>query len=120
MEIINQNIAVREDRNVLVIAHLSQYLDFVTGFGGLIVPLVIWLTQKDKVMDMDINGRAIINFRISMFIYVLICIPLILVFGLGLLGFIVLGIGYLIFPIINAFRASEGKKPHYPMSIEFV
>ena len=60
-----------ENRILLAATHLSQLLDFVTGLGGLIVPLVIWLTQKDKVIDMDENGRAIINFRISMIIYLI-------------------------------------------------
>lgn len=109
-----------ENRTLLAVTHLSQLLDFVTGIGGLIVPLVIWLTQRDNVIDMDENGKAIINFRISMFLYVLICIPLILLFGLGLLGFIILGIGYFIFPIINAFKASNGEPPYYPLTFKFV
>ncbi|VAW13299.1 FIG00694876: hypothetical protein [hydrothermal vent metagenome] len=109
-----------ENRTLLAATHLSQLLDFVTGIGGFIVPLVIWLTQKDKVVDMDENGRSIINFRISMFLYVLICIPLILLFGLGLLGFLVLGVLYFIFPIVNAVRASNGERPNYPLSIKFV
>jgi hypothetical protein len=37
---------LREDKNLLVVTHLSQLLDLVTGMGGLIVPLVLWLTQK--------------------------------------------------------------------------
>jgi len=110
----------RENKSLLALTHLSQLLDFVTGIGGLIVPLIIWFTQKDSVMDMDENGKSIINFRISMFIYVLICIPLILLFGLGLLGFLVLGVLYFIFPIINAIRASNGDKPHYPLTMKFV
>ncbi len=110
----------RENKSLLAVTHLSQLLDFVTGIGGLIVPLVIWLTQKDSVMDMDENGKSIINFRISMFIYVLICIPLILLFGLGLLGFVVLGILYFILPIVNAIRAGNGDKPHYPLSMKFI
>ena len=44
-----------ENRTLLAATHLSQLLDFVTGIGGLIVPLVIWLTQRDKVIDMDEN-----------------------------------------------------------------
>ena len=109
-----------ENRTLLAATHLSQLLDFVTGIGGLIVPLVLWLTQRDKVIDMDENGKAIINFRISMFRYVLLCIPLILLFGLGLLGFLVLGVLYFVFPIVNAVKASNGEAPHYPMSIKFV
>lgn len=64
-----------ENRQLLVLTHLSQLLDLVTGVGGFIAPLVIWLTKKDDVIDMDLHGKAILNFRISMFIYILICIP---------------------------------------------
>ncbi|MFD2828389.1 hypothetical protein DSM03_102317 [Leeuwenhoekiella aestuarii] len=111
---------LREDRNLLVVAHLSQLLDFVTGVGGFIVPLILWLTQKDKVMQMDEHGKQIINFQISIFIYSILCIPLILLLGLGILGFIVLGILVLIFPIINAIKASNGEPTYYPLSIQFL
>ena len=69
---------------------------------------------------MDRHGKAILNFRISMFIYLLICVPAILLFGLGILGFIVIGIFYVIFPIINALRASKNQEPNYPLSIKFL
>ena len=44
-----------ENRQLLVLTHLSQLLDLVTGVGGFIVPLVIWLTKKDDVIDMDLS-----------------------------------------------------------------
>ena len=111
---------MKENRQLLVFTHLSQLLDFVTGIGGFIVPLIIWLVKKDEVFDMDRHGKAILNFRISMFLYLLICIPFVLLFGLGLLGFIVIGLFYIIFPIINAVRASNNQQSNYPLSIKFL
>ena len=111
---------LREDRNLLVAAHLSQLLDFVTGIGGFIIPLILWLTQKDKVLQMDEHGKQIVNFQISTFIYSILCIPLILFLGLGILGFIVLGVLVLIVPIINAIKASNGEPIYYPLSIQFL
>ncbi|APZ47017.1 tRNA modification GTPase [Polaribacter reichenbachii] len=111
---------MKEDKQLLVLTHLSQLLDFVTGIGGFIVPLVLWLTKKDEIINMDAHGKAIINFRISMFIYILICIPLILLLGLGVLGLIAIGIFYLIFPITNAIKASNGEEPNYPFSINII
>ena len=111
---------MKEDRQLLVLTHLSQLLDFVTGIGGFIVPLVLWLTKKDEVLDMDRDGKAILNFRISMFIYLIICIPLILLLGLGVLGIIAIAFAYLIFPIINAIKASNNEAPSYPFSINFI
>jgi len=111
---------MKEDKQLLVITHLSQLLDFVTGIGGFIVPLVLWLVKKDEVYKMNEQGKAIINFRISMFIYILICIPLIILFGLGIVGIIVISIFYLIFPIINAIKVSNNEEPNYPFSIRFI
>ncbi|AUC15213.1 tRNA modification GTPase [Tenacibaculum sp. SZ-18] len=111
---------MRRDKQLLVITHLSQLLDLVSGIGGFLVPLILWAIKKDEVYGMEEHGKAILNFRISMFIYVLLCIPLILLFGLGILGFMVLGIFYLIFPIINAIRASNEEEPNYAFSISFL
>jgi len=111
---------MREDRSLLVITHLSQLLDLVTGFGGFIIPLVLWLTQREQVLAMDNHGKSIMNFQISMFIYAIVCVPLILLFGLGILGLIVIGILCIVFPIINAIKASNGETPSYPLSMEII
>lgn len=114
------NIAMKEDKQLLVLTHLSQLLDFVTGIGGLIVPLILWITKKDEIIGMDDTGKTILNFRISMFLYGLLCVPLILLFGLGILGLITIGIISFIFPISNAIKVSNGNQPNYPFSIEFI
>ena len=111
---------MKENKQLLVLTHLSQLLDFVTGIGGFIVPLILWLTKKDEVFNMDTHGKAILNFRISMFIYLLICIPLILLLGLGILGIIAIGFFYSLFPIVNAIKASNNELPSYPFSINFI
>jgi len=111
---------MREDRQTLMLAHLSQLLDLVTGFGGFIVPLVIWMSKKDEIYEMDEQGKEIINFQLSMFLYALICVPLILLIGLGLLGLIAIGIICLVFPVINAIKVNNGESPHYPFTIRFI
>tara|TARA_R100000935_G_C2806528_1_gene152962 strand:- start:798 stop:1136 length:339 start_codon:yes stop_codon:yes gene_type:complete len=111
---------MREDNQLLVITHLSQLLDLVTGVGGFIVPLIIWLTQKDKVFGMDEHGKMILNFQISMFIYAIVSIPLIFLFGLGIFLLIAIGIIVLVFPIINAIKVSNGERPDYPLTIQFL
>ena len=115
-----QYIAMREDRQLIVLTHLSQLITLVVGFGSLILPLILWVTNKEKVYEMDNHGKSIINFQLSILIYSIICIPLILLLGLGLLGLIVLGIISFVFPIINAVKASNGENPNYPISIQFI
>ncbi|MBC3759588.1 DUF4870 domain-containing protein [Hyunsoonleella sp. SJ7] len=111
---------MRQDNQLIVITHLSQLISLATGFGSLIVPLILWVTQKEKVYQMDAHGKNILNFQLSLIVYCLLCIPLILLFGLGLLGFVVLGIISVVFPIINAIKASNGETPTYPLSINFI
>ncbi len=111
---------MRQDRQLIVITHLSQLVTLVIGFGSLILPLILWLSNKEKVYQMDAHGKNILNFQISLIIYALICIPLIFLLGLGILGLIILGIISIIFPIINAIKASNGETPKYPLSLNFI
>ena len=111
---------MRQDNQLIVITHLSQLVTLVTGFGSLIIPLILWTTQKEKVYSMDEHGKNIINFQLSLIVYFIICITLILLLGLGLLGFIVLGIMSIIFPVINAIKASNVETPTYPFSFKFI
>ncbi len=120
MEVVNQNIALREDRKLLVVAHLTQYLDYITGFGGLIVPLVLWLTTKDSVIGMDEHGKAIINFQLSLILYVIIGIPAILLLGAGIVLLVFAGILSFVMPIVNAVRAGNGESPSYFGTIRFI
>ncbi|MFT4805312.1 MAG: putative Tic20 family protein [Psychroserpens sp.] len=114
----NQNI-MRQDNQLLVLTHLSQLLTFITGFGGLIVPLVIWATQKETVYNMDEQGKKIVNFQLSMLVYSIICIPFVFVI-VGIFGLIGLCLLSFIFPIMNAIKVSHGESPKYPLSLNFI
>lgn len=109
----------RVDNQLMAITHLTQLLDYVTGFGGFIVPLVLWISNKDRVLSMDEQGRAIMNFQLSLFVYCLISIPLILLFGLGVLMLLAIAVIGFVYPIINAVKAANGEETHYPLSIRF-
>jgi uncharacterized Tic20 family protein len=113
-------ITKRKDKQLLVLLHLSQLLDYVTGLGGIIVPLIIWLTNKDKIEGIDEQGKMILNFKISMLIYIFISIPLIFLFGLGILFLIIIGLLSFIMPIINAVKVSNDEQPSYPFTINFI
>lgn len=119
MEVINQNI-VRKDNTLLAVTHLSQLLSYVIGFGGFITPLILWAVSKNSVEGMDQHGRAVINLQLSLLLYILICIPGILLFGLGILGLIGVGILGFVLPIVNAVKAANGEDPSNFMTIRFI
>jgi uncharacterized Tic20 family protein len=65
------------------------------------------------------HAKEALNFGISMFIYCIICIPLIfLIIGIFLL--IAIGIGSLILYIIAAVKAADDVLYRYPFTIRFI
>ncbi|NAS12933.1 DUF4870 domain-containing protein [Poritiphilus flavus] len=119
MEVINQS-TLRTDRSLLVITHLTQLLHYIIGFGGFIVPLIIWLASKNSVEDMNEHGKSIINLQLSMLLYIILSIPAILLLGLGILTLIGVGILGFVMPIVNAVRAGNGESPSYFLTIPFI
>lgn len=119
MEVVNQK-ALRTDNSLLAITHLTQLLHYVTGFGGFLVPLIIWLTSRKSVEGMDEHGKAIINLQLSLLLYIVLSIPAILLLGLGILTLIGVGIAGFVLPIVNAVRAANGEKPSYFLTIKFI
>lgn len=119
MEVINHT-TQKTDTQLLVVMHLSQLLNYVIGFGGFVVPLVIWLSKKDEIEGMDEHGKSIINFQLSMLLWAILSIPAIFLFGLGILTLIGVGILTFVIPIVNAVRASEGQPPSYFATIRFL
>ena len=119
MEVVNQT-SMRTDRQLLVITHLTQLLSYVIGFGGLIAPLIIWLSSRNSVEGLDMHGKAIFNLQLSLILYIVLSIPAILLFGLGIITLIGAGILGFVLPIVNAVRASNGESPSYFMNIPFI
>lgn len=56
---------VTEDRNVLLVLHLSQFGYLIAPFIGIIIPLVIWVQKKEKIRHVDEQGKSILNFQIT-------------------------------------------------------
>ena len=77
-------------------------------------------TQKDKVASMDIQGKQIVNFQLSLIVYSLLSIPLIFVFGLGILTLIAICIISVVIPIVNAIKVNNQEPPVYFMNIDFI
>lgn len=103
-----------------VLVHAIALIGFFVPVAGHIVgPLVIWLAKRDDSPELDAHGKESVNFQISMLIYNVIagilCVVLIGVPILILLHFL-----NIIFVIIAAIQASDGKLFRYPISIRLI
>ena len=132
------NFEKTEDHTFLIWLHLSVMLGYVMPLGNVILPLILWLTNKNKVQYTDEQGKNILNFQI---IYSAVTFSLMFMgvfgkvihtdsvtFGNIMISFetilvivFLLGTINFFFPIINAIRISKGKvKNFYPTIIRFI
>lgn len=102
-----------------MLMHLSQLLNVIIPFGGLILPIVMWATNRDQSQVVNDHGKVIINWLISGTIYAIVSSLLIFV----LIGFpllLAVGICSLVFAVIGGIKANDGVLWHYPLSIRFL
>lgn len=107
-----------EEKNWAMLCHLGGLVHFIP-FGQIIAPMIIWLVKKDDLPFVDDQGKEALNFQISMFIYYLICIPLIFIV-IGIFMLISLGVINLVLVIIAAVKAGQGEAFRYPLSLKLV
>ncbi len=113
-------LSAKEARKWAMICHLSALVGLLgNGIGFLIGPLVVWLIKREDDPLIEEQGKEAVNFQLTMFLamfvslllaFVLIGIPLLIIFGLMMV----------IFPIIAAVKTSNGERYRYPISIRFL
>ncbi|GAK92921.1 hypothetical protein JCM19298_3409 [Nonlabens ulvanivorans] len=54
-----------EDRQFLMFFHLSVLSGIFIPIGNIILPLVLWLTKKDKIQGLQKIGARLLNFQIT-------------------------------------------------------
>ena len=107
-------LADSNDKLWVVLAHLSIF------FGvGIVLPLIIYLVKRDESAAVAFHAKEALNFHISIYLYGLLCIPLLFVFvGFPLL--IILGITSSILAIVAAVRAADHQAYRYPFTIRVI
>jgi uncharacterized Tic20 family protein len=107
------------ERNWAMFCHLSAFAGFFFPFGGIIGPLICWLSRRDDSAWVNLNGRNSLNFQLSMLLYIVLAIPLCFII-LGIPIIIVLGTLKVICIIIASVKAAKGELFRYPMAIPFI
>ena len=108
-----------EQRQMGMFLHLAQLANVILFPVGIIVPIVIWQTQKDKIQGLDAHGKMVANWMISSTIYVIVSIVL-MFFLIGFLTIFAVGIMGIVFPIIGGIKANNGELWEYPLTIKFL
>jgi uncharacterized Tic20 family protein len=107
------------ERNWSMLCHLASFAGFFFPFGGIIGPLICWLTRRDESSWVNINGRASLNFQLSMLLYMVLAIPLCFII-IGIPIIIALGTLKIVCVIIASVKAPKGELFRYPLVIPFI
>ena len=107
------------ERNWAMLCHLSAFAGYFFPFGGIIGPLICWLTRKDESQWVDQNGKQSMNFQLSITLYMVLAIPLCFIL-IGIPIVIFLGFLEVICIIIASVKASKGEEFKYPVTIPFI
>ena len=107
--------APQNDRTLAAITHLSSLVGV-----GLIVPIVVYFVKRDESAFVSHHAKEAINFHISVILAVIVSIPLMIVFGLGVLTLFATLIASVIYGVIAAVRALDGEYYEYPYTLRLV
>ena len=95
---------------------LAHVLTFIASF---IAPLIIYLIKKDQSEFVSDHAKESLNFQITVFIAVMVCIPLSIIL-IGIPVLIIIGILSVVWRIIATIKASEGKIYRYPYCLRLI
>lgn len=102
-----------DSKNMAMFAHLGFVI------GGFLVPLIIWLTQREKHSFIDYHGKEALNWQLTMLIFMIGGAILTIIF-IGILVIIAAAICNLIFGIMAMIAASKGEYYKYPLNIRMI
>ena len=133
------------ENTYLALMNFAMFIPYV----GWIAPIVLWIMGKESSAPVNRQGKYILNWYISWFLYGIVLTVLFIIFmfsgivsmnyendqssplavllsifggGAGILLLLILGVGCflcLLFPIIGGIKGLNGKTWKYPLSIPF-
>ena len=101
-----------------MLMHLSQLAGYVVVGAGLVLPIIMWATNKDDHPEVRLHGLIIFNWMLSALIYTMVAVILVFVL-IGIPVLIAIGICGVIFAVIGAVKADSNIYWEYPLSIDF-
>jgi transcriptional regulator with XRE-family HTH domain len=118
---------IKEDKSILTMLNLSQLTFLVFPLLGILIPMAIWIFQKDKVTKVNRLGKSILNFQLSWAIVFFAFSGPVLYFRIPyipadifLIGTVFLYAYNLILIIINSILTAKNKRTFYEPSIKFL
>lgn len=106
------------DQNLIVFIHLGVLAGFIVPILGLVLPLVLWLTNRARP-DVERAGKEVANWLLFTAIASLVSLPFVFCY-IGFLMLFAIAVAMLVCAIIGAVKASRGEFFSYPMPFRLI
>jgi uncharacterized Tic20 family protein len=130
--------SIAEDKGFLTAMNLSSLGFLIFPLLGILIPLVLWISKKDKVKNVNETGKAILNFQITLTITLFLLYILMLFWTISASGFdldnynksiisafiiggiLIVYLYNMLMVIVNSILAYRGKMSSYFPKIRFL
>lgn len=112
------NTYTQSEKDWAMFCHLSSFAGYFFPLGGIIGPLICWISRKDESKWVDFNGKSSLNFQLSLLLYTVLAIPLVFII-VGIPIIIFLAVLEIVCVIVASIRAAKGEVFKYPITIPF-
>jgi uncharacterized Tic20 family protein len=107
-----------DERMWAMFCHLATLVTWFP-FANVILPLVIWMVKKETSPLVNDQGKEALNFQITIMIGYALCVPLFFVL-IGIPAFGAIFLFHVIFSIVAAIKANEGRAYRYPYTLRLI
>lgn len=108
-----------DEQTWAVVLHASAFSGLVVPFGNLLGPLLVWLIKKDESPFLDASGKEAVNFQLTWTILLLGALLSILI-GIGFLLVPIIAVAWIVLVVLATVRASEKEIYDYPLTLDLI
>ena len=120
----SQPVTTRAEKTASIAAHLSAIVAAIVTAGWLSFagPLIIWAVYKKSPTVRQAAAGAF-NFNVGLWVMNVvawICLFTVILLPLAIILFVIANVGMVVWHVVAAIRASQGRAYHYPFQIKIL
>ena len=118
--------SAQDERTWSILAHLSMFLNLVTGFLGPVAALVIWLVYRDRSPKIAFHALQSMWYQIGWLVILAVGWAVTALLLVILIGFVLIPVMAIVsvVPFVHAgyaaYRVSKGEDYRYPFAADLV
>jgi hypothetical protein len=120
----HRTMSAQDERTWSVLAHMSMFLNLVTGFVGPVAALVVWLVYRDRSPRVAFHALQAMWYQIAWLVILAVGWILTMLLMVVLVGFLLIPVMIVVsaLPFLHAgyaaYKVSQGDDYRYPVAAD--